>query len=55
MNAIVGVAGVTFDEVIDSIRDNVTLNPVGVRDIRAAYQRGTTTVAQVEALGIPIA
>jgi NH3-dependent NAD+ synthetase len=55
MNAIVGVAGVTNPEVVASIRDNATLNPVGVRDIRAADQRGTTTVAQVEALGIPIA
>jgi len=55
MNAIIGVAGVTSAEVLESIRANVTLNPVGVRDIRAAYQRGVTTVAGVEALGIPIA
>ncbi len=55
MNAIIGVAGVTVAEVIASITDNVTINPVGVRDIRAEYQRGQTTVAQVEALGIPIA
>jgi len=54
MNAIVGVAGVTNTEVVASIRDNATLNPVGVRDIRADYQRGVTTVAGVEALGIPI-
>ncbi len=55
MNAIVGVAGVTVAEVIASITNNATLNPVGVRDIRAEYQRGQTTVAGVEALGIPIA
>ncbi len=55
MNAIIGVAGVTVAEVIASITDNVTINPVGVRDIRAEYQRGQTTVAEVEALGIPIA
>jgi hypothetical protein len=54
MNAIGGVAGVTNTEIVASIVNNATLNPVGVRDIRAAYQRGTTTVAQVEALGIPI-
>ena len=54
MNAIGGVAGVTGAEVLASIEDNVTLNPVGVRDIRAEYQRGVTTVAGVEALGIPI-
>jgi len=55
MNAIVGVAGVTDAEVLDSIRANVTLNPVGVRDIQARDQRGLTLVAEVEALGIPIA
>ncbi len=55
MNAIGGVAGVTVAEVIASITNNATLNPVGVRDIRAEYQRGQTTVAGVEALGIPIA
>ena len=55
MNAIGGVAGVTVAEVIASITNNATINPVGVRDIRARDQRGTTTVAQVEALGIPIA
>ncbi len=55
MNAIGGVAGVVVAEVIASIQNNVTLNPVGARDIRAEYQRGQTTVAQVEALGIPIA
>lgn len=55
MNAIVGVAGVTVQEVIDSITNNATINPVGVRDIRARDQRGQTTVASVEALGIPIA
>lgn len=54
MNAIVGVAGVTVAEVIASITNNATLNPVGVRDIRARDQRGTTLVAEVEALGIPI-
>ena len=54
MNAIGGVTGVTNTEVVASIRDNATLNPVGVRDIRADYQRGVTTVAGVEALGIPI-
>lgn len=55
MNAIIGVVGVTNTEVVASIRNNATLNPVGVRDIRAEYQRGTTLVAEVEALGIPIA
>jgi len=55
MNAIVGVAGVTTEECLTSIRDNVTINPAGVRDIRARDQRGTTLVAEVEALGIPIA
>lgn len=55
MNAIVGVAGVTAAEVITSIAANVTLNPVGARDIRARLQRGLTAVAEVEALGIPIA
>lgn len=55
MNAIGGVSGVTRAEVIQSIRANVTINPAGVRDIRAEYQRGVTTVAGVEALGIPIA
>lgn len=55
MNAIVGVAGVTVAEVIASITNNATINPVGVRDIRARDQRGQTTVAAVEALGIPIA
>ncbi len=55
MNAIGGVTGVTNAEVVASIRNNATLNPVGVRDIRADYQRGVTTVAGVEALGIPIA
>lgn len=55
MNAIVGVSGVTNTEVVASIRNNATINPVGVRDIRADYQRGVTTVAGVEALGIPIA
>ncbi len=54
MNAIVGVAGVTQAEVLTSIEANVTANPVGVRDIRARHQRGATTVANVEALGIPI-
>lgn len=55
MNAIIGVAGVTNTEVVASIRNNVTANPAGDRDIRADYQRGVTTVAGVEALGIPIA
>lgn len=55
MNAIGGVAGVIVAEVIASITNNATINPVGVRDIRAEYQRGQTTVAGVEALGIPIA
>ncbi len=55
MNAIVGVAGVTVAEVIASIGNNLTANPVGNRDIRAELQRGQTTVAGVEALGIPIA
>ena len=55
MNAIGGVAGVTVAECVASITDNVTINPVGVRDIRAGFQRGLTTVAEVEALGIPIA
>jgi len=55
MNLIGGVAGVVVAEVIASITNNATINPVGVRDIRARDQRGTTTVAQVEALGIPIA
>lgn len=55
MNAIVGVAGVVASEVLTSISANVTLNPVGARDIRARDQRGTTLVAEVEALGIPIA
>ncbi len=55
MNAIGGVAGVTGAEVLSSIRNNATINPVGVRDIRAEFQRGVTTVAGVEALGIPIA
>lgn len=54
MNAIVGVTGVTAAEVLASIEANKTANPVGDRDIRARDQRGTTTVAQVEALGIPI-
>ena len=54
MNAIVGVTGVTNAEVVESIRANVTINPVGVRDIRAEYCLGTTAVADVEALGIPI-
>lgn len=55
LNAIVGVAGVTGAEVLTSIRANATLNPVGVRDIRAPFQLGVTTVAGCEALGIPIA
>lgn len=55
MNAIVGVAGVTAQEVLTSIGANVTLNPVGARDIQARDQRATTLVAEVEALGIPIA
>lgn len=55
MNAIVGVAGVVDAEVVASITNNATLNPVGARDIRAGMQRGVTTVAGVEALGIPIA
>lgn len=55
MNAIVGVAGVTNDEVLSGIENNATLNPVGVRDIRAPFCLGTTAVAEVEALGIPIA
>ena len=55
MNAIGGVSGVTRAEVIQSIRANVTINPAGVRDIRARLQMGVTTVAGVEALGIPIA
>jgi len=55
MNAIGGVSGVTIPECIASITDNATINPVGVRDIRAGYQRGTALVADVEALGIPIA
>lgn len=55
MNAIGGVAGVTAQECLTSIEANVTLNPVGARDIRARDQRGATTVANVEALGIPIA
>jgi hypothetical protein len=55
MNAIIGVAGVTATEVVASIVNNATINPVGVRDIRASYQRGTTLVVEVEALGIPIA
>lgn len=54
MNAIIGVTGVSRSEVLFSIRNNETLNPVGFRDIRAKYQRGTTLVAEVEALGIPI-
>jgi len=55
LNAIVGVAGVSDVEVLASIEANATLNPVGARDIRATLQRGITTVAGVEALGIPIA
>ncbi len=55
MNAIGGVAGVTVAECVTSITDNVTINPAGVRDIRARDQRGLTAVAEVEALGIPIA
>lgn len=55
MNAIGGVAGVTDEEVLASIENDVTANPAGVRDIRARLQRGVTTVAGVEALGIPIA
>lgn len=55
MNAIVGVAGVTSAEVLDSIRANVTLNPAGFRDIQSRDQRALTLVAEVEALGIPIA
>lgn len=55
MNAIIGVTGVSRSEALTSIRANVTINPAGVRDIRAGYQRGTTLVAEVEALGIPIA
>lgn len=54
MNAILGVANVSRSDVLFSIRNNETLNPVGPRDIRAEYQRGVTTVAGVEALGIPI-
>lgn len=55
MNAIGGVSGVTSAEVLDSIRANVTINPAGVRDIQSRDQRGLTLVAEVEALGIPIA
>ena len=55
MNAIGGVAGVSNDEVLAGIENNATLNPVGVRDIRAPFCLGVTTVAGVEALGIPIA
>lgn len=60
MNAIGGVAGVTDVECSDSIRNNATLNPVGVKDIRAEMLlgpkgTGLTTVAEVEGLGIPIA
>lgn len=55
MNAIGGVAGVTNQECLDSIEANATINPVGVRDIRARDQMGVTTIAGVEALGIPIA
>jgi len=55
MNAIVGVTDVSRSEILTSIRANVTINPAGVRDIRAKMQRGTTTVAEVEALGIAIA
>lgn len=55
MNAIVGVAGVTAAEVLTSIAANVTITPAGVWDIRARDQRGLTLVAEVQALGIPIA
>lgn len=55
MNNIGGVSGVTPTEVIASIRNNLSTTPAGPRDIRAEYQRGVTTVAEVEALGIPIA
>ena len=55
MNAIVGVAGVTAQEVLTSIEANVSTIPARARDIRARMQRGTTLVAEVQALGIPVA
>ena len=55
MNAIGGVAGVTNQEVLTGIEANVRINPAGDVDQRARYQRGVTTVAEVEGLGIPIA
>lgn len=54
MNAIVGVAGVTVAEVIASIRNDLSTVPAQPRDIRAEMQRGVTTSAEVQALGIPI-
>ena len=54
LNAINGVVGVTPAEVIASIRNNVAFNPNGVRDMKAAYQRGVIAIDRTEALGIPI-